>query len=122
MRPNSRRQGTLFVAALSLGLSLLLAARPASDWKSLAPGMDLKYVLANTPGSVGGSRILMLRLVPSLWQLEAVGMTQTGESAGVTARSWSRRRTFSAAINAGMFATDYKPLLGCMGSAGHIND
>jgi phosphodiester glycosidase len=122
MRPNSRRQGTLFVAALSLGLSLLLAARPASDWKSLAPGMDLKYVLAKHPSSVGDSRILILRMDPSLWQLEAVGITQTGESAGHTARSWSQRRNFSAAINAGMFATDYKTHLGYMGSASHINN
>jgi len=122
MLSNSSRQGTLFVAVLSLGLSSLLLARPASDGKSLAPGMDLKYVTAKHPSSVGDSRIVILRMDPSLWQLEAVGITQTGESAGHTARSWSQSRNFSAAINAGMFATDYKTHLGYMGSASHINN
>jgi len=42
---------------------------------------------------------------PSLWQLEAIGISQTGESSGHTARDWSARHKFSAAINAGMFAT-----------------
>lgn len=122
MRPNSRRQGTLFVAALSLGLSSLLAARPASDWKSLAPGMDLKYVPAKHPSSVGDSRIVILRMDPNLWQLEVVGITQTGESSGHTARAWSQSRNFSAAINAGMFATDYKTHIGYMGSSSHVNN
>lgn len=122
MRPNSRRQGTLFVAALSLGLASLLAARPASDWKTLAPGTDLKYIPAKHPSSVGDSRIVILRMDPSQWQLEAVGITQTGESAGHTARAWSQSHNFSAAINAGMFATDYKTHLGYMGSANHTNN
>jgi hypothetical protein len=122
MRPNSRRQGTLFVAALSLGLSSLLAARLASDWKTLAPGMDLKYVTAKKPSSVGDSRIAILRMDPNLWQLETVGISQTGESAGHTARDWSQSHNFSAAINAGMFASDYKTHLGYMRSGAHVNN
>jgi phosphodiester glycosidase len=110
------------LASLSLSLSSFLLARPASDWKSIAPGMDLKYVTAKKPSSVGDSRILILRMDPSQWQLETVGITQTGESAGHTARAWSQSRNFSAAINAGMFATDYKTHLGYMGSASYINN
>jgi len=117
-----RRKTGLLLATLSLGLSSLLLARPASDWKSLAPGMDLRYVTAKKPSSIGDSRIVILRMEPSLWQLEAMGITKTGESAGHTARAWSQSRNFSAAINAGMFATDYKTHLGYMGSAGHINN
>jgi len=84
--------------------------------------MDLKYVAAKKPSSIGDSRIVILRMDPSLWQLEAVGITQTGESAGHTARAWSQSRNFSAAINAGMFATDYKTHLGYMGSSSYINN
>lgn len=112
----------LLLATLSLGLFSLLLAGPVSDWKILAPGMDLKYVAAKNPSSVGDSRIVILRLDPSLWQLEAVGITETGEPAGHTARVWSQSRSFSAAINAGMFATDYKTHLGYMGSASHVNN
>jgi len=112
----------LLLAILSLGLSALLLARPASDWKGIAPGMDLRYVSAKNPSSVGDSRIVILRMDPGQWQLEAAGITQTRESAGHTARDWSRSRNFSAAINAGMFDKDYKTHLGYMGSVGHINN
>ena len=117
-----RRNAALFLAALSLALSSLLLARPASDWKSIASGMDLKYVAAKKQSPVGDSRIVILRMDSSLWQLEAVGITQTHEYAGHTARVWSQSRNFSAAINAGMFATDYKTHIGYMGSASHTNN
>lgn len=117
-----RRKAGLLLATLSLGLSSLLLARAPSDWKTLASGMDLKYVAAKHPSDVGDSRIVILRMDPSQWQLEAVGITQTGESAGHTARAWSQSHNFSAAINAGMFATDYKTHLGYMGSASHVNN
>lgn len=115
------RRNAALVAALS-GFSSLLLAGVLSDWKTLAPGMDLKYVAAKHASSVGDSRILILRMDPSQWQLEAVGITQTGESSGHTARAWSQTRNFSAAINAGMFATDYKTHLGYMGSSSYVNN
>jgi len=112
----------IFLVVLCLALSSLLLARPSSDWKALAPGMDLKYVTAKKPSPVGDSRIVILRMDPNLWRLEAVGISQTGESSGHTARDWSQRHKFSAAINAGMFATDYKTHLGYMGSSTHVNN
>jgi Phosphodiester glycosidase len=122
MLPCLRRNRGLLVATLSLGLSSLLLASAPADWKTLALGMDLKYFAAKHPSSVGDSRIVILRMDPSLWQLEAVGITQTDESAGHTARAWALSRHFSAAINAGMFATDYKTHLGYMRSASHTNN
>ena len=122
MLSNLRRNGSLLLAILSLGLSSLLLARAPSDWKTLAPGMDLKYVTAKNPSPVGDSRIVILRMDPNLWQLEDVGISQTGESAGHTARQWSQSHSFSAAINAGMFVSDYKTHLGYMRSATHVNN
>ena len=122
MLSNLRSNSGLLLTTLSLSFSALLLARPASDWKSLAPGMDLRYVTARKPSFVGDSRIVILRMDASLWQLEAVGITQTGDSAGRTARDWSHSRNFSAAINAGMFDKDYKTHLGYMGSPSHVNN
>ena len=112
----------LSLAVISLGFSAILLACPVSDWKSIAPAMDLRYLTAKKPSSVGDSHIVILRMDPSQWQMEAVGIKQTGESAGHTARAWSQSRNFSAAINAGMFATDYKTHIGYMGSASHVNN
>lgn len=122
MSSQVRRYSSLLPATLSLGLSSLLFAGTTSDWKNIAPGMDLRYVTAKKPSSVADSRIVILRMDPSQWQLEAVGITQTSESSGHTARAWSQSHNFSAAINAGMFATDYKTHLGYMGSASYVNN
>jgi len=110
------------VVAFLLSLASLRAVHAASDWKTVAPGMDYRYVLAKDPSTVGDSRIFILRMDPNLWQLEAVGISQTGESASHTARDWSQRHKFSAAINAGMFATDMKTHVGYMGSSAHVNN
>ena len=117
-----RRNVRAFILVLCVGLASLHALRADSDWKSIAKGMDYKYVAAKTPSAVGDSRIFILRVDPNLWQLEAVGISQTGESSGHTARDWSQRQKFSAAINAGMFATDFKTHLGYMGSATDVNN
>jgi hypothetical protein len=121
-RIHPKNHGTLFLVVVALSFASLGIARAAPDWTSLAPGMDYKYVIAKKPSLVGDSRIFILRIDPALWQLEAIGIGQTGESSGHTAREWSQRHKFSAAINAGMFASDFKTHLGYMGSAAHINN
>src|SRR5438477_10506150 len=99
------------IIILCLSLASLHVLRAYSDWKSIAPGMDYKYVAAKTPSAVGDSRIFILRIDSNLWQLEAIGISQTGESAGHTARDWSPRHKFHAASHVGMLATDCKPPL-----------
>jgi hypothetical protein len=84
--------------------------------------MDYKYVTAKKPSNVGDSRIFVLRVDPDLWKLETIGISQTGESTGRTAREWAQHQKFSAVINAGMFAADFKAHLGYMGSSAYINN
>jgi phosphodiester glycosidase len=122
MSANLHSKESLLIAVLFPGFFLLLAARSPLDWRAVAPGMDLKYVLAKNPSPVGDSRVVILRMDPNLWQLEAVGISQTGEFVGHTARDWSHSRSFSAAINAGMFAADYKTHVGYMRSNTHVNN
>jgi len=101
-----------FIAALSLALSSTTGADATSGWQTLAPGMELRYVTTKTPSAAGDSRIAVLRMDPNLWELAAVGISQTGESTSHTAREWSQRHKFVAAINAGMFEADEKTHLG----------
>jgi hypothetical protein len=57
---------------------------------------------------------------PKLWELVAVGLSQTGESSGHTAREWSEKHKLVAAINAGMFEGDQKTHLGYMRFRDHV--
>src|SRR5713226_7583128 len=117
-----RSRLVILIVVLLVGFWSVVAVRATSDWQTLAPGMDLKYVIAVKPSFAGDSKIVILRMEPSLWQLEALGISQSGESGGHTARAWSERSKFTAAINAGMFATDQKTHLGYMRSGKYVNN
>jgi hypothetical protein len=111
---------SIFLPGLVLALLPALVAGTNSSWKTLAPGMELGYVTARQPSAAGDSRIVILRMDPKLWELAAIGVSQTGESSGHTAREWCEKHKLVAAINAGMFETDQKTHLGYMRFRDHV--
>ncbi len=104
-------------------LILLLACIPvaASTWETLKPGLELRWITATVPSDVGDSRIAVLRIDPARWELDVVMRSQTGDSRNRTARQWAREHGLTAAINAGMFATDHLTHVGYLESRGHVN-
>ena len=91
-------------------------------WQALAPGMDLGTFPASRPSSSGDSRITVLRIDPALWSLEFVGVSLDDESGARTARQWSKAHRLTAAINAGMYGTDYRTHVGYLRFREHINN
>ena len=91
-------------------------------WQALAPGMDLGTFPASRPSSSGDSRITVLRIDPALWSLEFVGVSLDDESGARTARQWSKAHRLTAAINAGMYGTDYRTHIGYLRFREHINN
>jgi hypothetical protein len=109
------------VSAGLLGFVLVFTAGVAGEWQQLAPGMDLKVLVASEPSSVGDSRITVVRIDPRLWELGFVGISGTDDSEGQTAREWCSSHKLTAAINAGIFAADFKTHIGYSRSRGHVN-
>jgi hypothetical protein len=97
-------------------------ADTTSGWQTLSPGMDLRYLPVRQPNASAKSRITVLRIDPHLWELELIGSSQTGESAGHTAREWCEAHNLTAAINAGMFKTDGNTHVGFMRFREHVNN
>jgi len=95
-------------------------AEAGSEWQTLAPGMEIRRVQSHKQSAFGDSKTTVLRIDPSLWELEVIGILQTGESVGHTAREWSKEHKYTAAINAGMFGTDNKAHLGYLRSRDHV--
>ncbi len=112
------RERMLFIVLMLFGGALCAAD---STWRSLAPGMDLGTIAARQPSSVGTSQIMVLRIDPKRWQLQLLGISQTGDAHGQTAREWARDHQFSAVINAGMFAVDHSTHVGYQGCARQVN-
>ena len=95
-------------------------ADTASGWQTLAPGMEIRRVQSRKPSMLGDSKITVLRIDPTRWELAVTGVLQTGEPAGYTAREWAQKQRYTAAMNAGMFETDQKTHLGYVRSHDHV--
>ena len=103
-----------------IGMQLGTPAEAGSGWQTLAPGMEIRSLQSRKQSRLGDSRITVLRIDPGLWELEITGTFQTGETAGHTAREWSRKQKYAVVINAGMFESDGKTHLGYMRSRDRV--
>jgi hypothetical protein len=104
------------VVCFTVLLTLLacLKADTASNWQLLSPGMELRYLPVTLSNAPAGAKLTVLRIDPHLWELEIIGTSLTGETAGHTAREWCEAHKLTAAINAGMYKTDGTTHVGFM--------
>ena len=119
-RTAARRRG-MQLALACIWLLIACPAIAADSWRTLAPGLELGTFAAADSSGAGDSRITVLRIDPDAWDLEFVGMSRGGESTGRTAREWGKKYELAAAINAGMFATDYRTHVGYLRFREHVN-
>ncbi len=104
-----------------LVLLILLASQAYGDWMQLDPGMELGTFTVTNPRIKRNAKIVILRIDPKHWELELLGKSWSGGSENLTARGWCEKFNLSAAINAGMFATDYSTHVGYLRVKGHVN-
>jgi len=90
-------------------LTALLIELPDSnsliESKSLAKGLDLITIHQNA--SASKCDITILRIDPKYYDLVCAGINLNPHDTLKSAKDWCRSKNFIAAINAGMFATDY---------------
>lgn len=79
-----------------------------NDWQTLTPGIELQILDAKSISAEGDSKITIVRIDPRLWELVFAGISQPGEESIKTAKEWCESNKLITAINAGMFATDYR--------------
>ena len=93
-------------------------------WQTLAPGLELGVFEAALTNSIGDGKITILRIDPQLWELEFAGVSQEVGSQHElrTAEEWCKKRQFTAAINTGMFQTDYISNVGYLKAGDHLNN
>jgi hypothetical protein len=109
----------ILTSTLWLALSLVSDPAPAV-WQQISPGMDIQYITAKNKSNEGDSRITIVRIDPYKWELVFMGIRQTGEESNKTVREWCGSNKLTAAINAGMFATDYRTHIGYLRFRDHV--
>ncbi len=94
-------------------LCLIISGATEPDWQSVETGFALMTITTDSTPVSNPSEILIVRFDPAHWQLTLLGPPARA-SDGQTARQWAEQEGLAAAINAGMFATDYLTHVGYM--------
>lgn len=95
-------------------LALLIAAPAAASWSTLEPGLDLGEF--RLPQS---ATLTILRIDPAAWSLELLSVDDDDPELR-TARQWCEQHDLVAAINAGMFAVDFRTHVGFAAARGRV--
>ena len=90
-------------------------------WTNLDQGLDFGRFPAGRAGFGGDSTVVVLRADPAFWSLDFLSADTAPDRALRTAREWCETGDLTAAINAGMFATDYMTHVGYCAVRGHVN-
>ena len=107
---------------LILLFSFVVSAHADCGWTNLQPGLDLAECDCGPGGAVLQAPILVLRIDPNQWQLRLLCADRDTNGQNRTALEWCRAESLVAAINAGMFATDYQTHVGYLKSGSHVQN
>jgi hypothetical protein len=91
-------------------------------WRTLEPGLELGRFTPGRSAPTDDPRFIVLRIDPAHWSLEFAGLSLHDAPGGRTARQWSQALGLTAAINAGMYARDYRTHVGYLRYRGHVNN
>jgi hypothetical protein len=107
---------------LILGVMAAAASAEPMQWRTLAPGLELGRFVGTVGPDASEMHIVVVRVDPAQWDLRLGLASETDGIDGLSAREWARRLGFAAAINAGMFATDYLTHIGYLQHREHVNN
>lgn len=115
-------------ALVLLGAAALLPARAAGagpsavTWELLEPGLELGTAQSPIPSDAGDSRIHILRIDPTRFELQLLNSSASPDRSPLTARQWSLQHHLVAAINASLYQTDQRTSIALMKSRLHTNN
>ena len=98
------------------------AAGSVTGWQKLADGLELGIFDAPQPTEIGDSKIRILRIDPSRYELKLLNASVSKKGRSLSARQWCRQNGMVAAINASMFQADYATSVSLMRTKTHVNN
>jgi len=98
------------------------AADSVTGWQKLADGLELGIFDAPQPTEIGDSKIRILRIDPSRYELKLLNASVSKNARSLSARQWCRQNGLVAAINASMFQEDLKTSVSLMRTRTHVNN
>lgn len=112
----------LLGAAAVLPAAAQAADAPEVTWELLEPGLELGTAVSPIASDAGDSRIRILRVDPTRFELQLLNASASPDGTRYTAREWSKRYGLVAAINASLYQTDHRTSVSLMKSRIHTNN
>lgn len=119
MMATALRCGSVLVWALNLFLAF--ASEQNSGWISLADGVEYTTFVLEKGVEYDGGRLHIIRIDPEIAELE-VFLASQHDGKPRTAKQWVDEFNLIAAINAGMYAQDYRTNVGYLRNGEHLNN
>ena len=98
------------------------AAGSVTGWQKLADGLELGIFDAPQPTEIGDSKIRILRIDPSRYELKLLNASVSKKGRSLSAKQWCRQNGLVAAVNASMFQADYATSVSLMRTKTHVNN
>ncbi len=108
------------VCTLSTGFCFGARADDAGNWETISTGLELG-VFEGPDSALGDSEINILRIDPEFWELRIMSISEIDAENVFSPMRWCEDHGLAAAINAGMYATDYSTHVGYMKSGSRVN-
>ena len=116
----------VLVQALCLSGAYASSQEPVSRivnlWQQLEPGLEFGEFLAPQRSETGDSLVRVLRIDPEYFELRLMNASAADSHNRLTTKEWCQRYGLVAAINAGMYQTDYRTSVSLMRSKAHVNN
>ena len=113
------RRSRFRVFAAFAAVTWAAAAPAAAGWRTLEPGLELGTFDLSPP--FAGAKLTALRIDPAAWDVGAYCASEYGLDTGRTTPEWCEALDLAAAINAGMYATDFQTHVGYLRNGKHVN-
>jgi uncharacterized protein YigE (DUF2233 family) len=114
----------LFISTILIAWSLqpLEAALPSVlGWRTLDSGFSVVEIDASRQAPSGSLKITVLKIDPRWYSFKVLSSTEH-DSVNLTAKEWCRSKKFVAAVNAGMYAKDFRTHIGYLKNYSHVNN
>jgi len=114
-----------YIVYIAIGFFVILAIPfsgfcQETDWKVIEPGLELGQFRSPTAVNAKNPDISILRVDPHIWTLQILTAAQLEDNHNRTMRTWCEEFDLIAAINAGMYQSDFQTSVGYMRCAGKV--
>ena len=98
------------------------ASKSATEWQTLADGLEFGIFESPQKSEIGDSKIRILRIDPQHYELKLLNASVSKKGRPLTAKQWCRENGLIAAINASMYQEDFKTSVSYMRTRTHVNN